>query len=376
MKVITLLGTRPDIIRLSRVMAKLDQYFTHIMVHTGQNYDYELNKIFFDELEIRKPDYFLDVPAGNLAKTIGNIIANFDEVLEKEQPDAMLLLGDTNSALGIIPAKRRKIPIFHMEAGNRSFDQRVPEEINRKIVDHLADINLPYTKIAKSYLLNEGLPPDQVIVTGSPMREVLTYYKPKIDQSNVLNRLALEKGKYFVFSSHREENVDNKQVLATILDTIGDLYQQYKYPIIFTTHPRTREKVKQFGLTIPEGLRMEKPFGFLDYIKLQQEAACVISDSGTLTEEASLVGFPAVNLRTAHERPEGMEKMVAILSGLQKQDIIDSIQIALKLYTSLQWQAEERMVENYRETDVSSKIVGIIQSYTHYVNRKIWRKFL
>jgi UDP-N-acetylglucosamine 2-epimerase (non-hydrolysing) len=357
-------------------MHQLDKYFTHIMVHTGQNYDYELNKIFFEQLEIRKPDYFLNVPGGNLAKTIGNIIGSFDEVLEKEQPDAMLVLGDTNSALGIIPAKRRKIPIFHMEAGNRSFDQRVPEEINRKIVDHLSDINLPYTQIAKNYLLNEGLAPDQVIVTGSPMREVLTYYQPAIERSAILNDLQLEKGKFFIFSSHREENVDQKANLEVILATIAAIYKQWGFPIIFSTHPRTREKIKQFGLEVPEGVRLEKPFGFLDYIKLQEAATCVISDSGTITEEASLLGLCAVNLRNAHERPEGMEKMVVVMSGLQQQDILDSIQIAIGIHAHRKATYYTDIVHDYQETDVSTKIIGIIQSYTHYVNRKVWKKYI
>lgn len=374
MKVVTLLGTRPDIIRLSRVIHKLDQYFTHILVHTGQNYDYELNKIFFEQLELRKPDYFLDAVGDNLAKTIGNIISSFDDVLEKEAPDAMLVLGDTNSALGVIPSKRRKIPIFHMEAGNRSFDQRVPEEINRKIVDHLSDINLPYTQIARSYLLREGLRPEQIIVTGSPMLEVLNHNDKKIERSKILDDLKLSPKKYFVFSSHREENVDNAENLKQIFLSLQSLHSKYNLPIIFSTHPRTRRNIERDKLNLPEGVRFEKPFGFIDYIKLQKNALCVVSDSGTLTEETSLLGLCSVNLRNAHERPEGVEEMVCIMSGLKHDDIVDSIQLAIKLHEERP--AEDLKVNDYLETDVSSKIAGIIQSYTHYVNRFVWHKFL
>jgi len=376
MKVVTLLGTRPDIIRLSRVIHKLDQHFTHILVHTGQNYDYELNKIFFEEFELRKPDYFLNAVGENLAKTIGNIISSFDEVLEKESPDAMLLLGDTNSALGVIPAKRRKIPIFHMEAGNRSFDQRVPEEINRKIVDHLSDINLPYTQIARSYLIREGLRPEQIIVTGSPMLEVLNYNREKIDQSKILDHLKLTARKYFVFSSHREENVDSPGNLKEIFLALESLYAKYNIPIIFSTHPRTRNNIEKSKLTLPEGVRFEKPFGFIDYVKLQQNALCVISDSGTITEETSILGLCSVNLRNAHERPEGVEEMVCIMSGLNHEDILNSIQLAIQLHEERSAAPGYLKVNDYLETDVSSKIVGIIQSYVHYVNRFVWHKFV
>ncbi len=376
MKVITLLGTRPDIIRLSRVMSKLDQYFDHIMVHTGQNYDYELNAIFFEQLEIRKPDYFLDVAGGNLAKTIGNVIINFDEVLEKEKPDAILILGDTNSALGIIPAKRRKIPIFHMEAGNRSFDQRVPEEINRKIVDHLADINLPYTQIAKQYLKDEGFPIDQIIVTGSPMREVLNYYSNKVKLSNILNDLKLEHNKYFIVSCHREENVDQPENLKSILSALNQLCDIYEFPIIFSTHPRTRQRIFDLGFELNNLIKFEKPFGFIDYVKLQIHAACVISDSGTITEETSILNLKSVNLRNAHERPEGVEKMTVIMSGLKEIDILNSVKISMKISEERIRENYKQIVDDYQETDVSSKIIGIIQSYTHYINRKVWKKYL
>lgn len=376
MKVITLLGTRPDIIRLSRIMNKLDHYFEHIMVHTGQNYDYELNAIFFEQLEIRKPDYFLNVAGGNLAHTIGNVIINFDEVLEKEKPDAILILGDTNSALGIIPAKRRKIPIFHMEAGNRSFDQRVPEEINRKIVDHLADINLPYTQIAKQYLKDEGFPVDQIIVTGSPMREVLNYYAEKIRNSNILTTLNIENNKYFIVSCHREENVDKPENLISILSALNRLCELYNYPIIFSTHPRTRQRIEKLGIELNEKIKFEKPFGFIDYIKLQIHAACVISDSGTITEETSILNLKSVNLRNAHERPEGVEKMTVIMSGLREEDIIDSVKISMMICEDRIKDDYIQLVVDYAETDVSSKIIGIIQSYTHYINRKVWKKYL
>ena len=376
MKVITLLGTRPDIIRLSRVIYKLDLYFDHVLVHTGQNFDYELNKIFFDQLELRKPNYFLNAAGDNLAKTIGNIISSFDEVLEKELPDAMLVLGDTNSALGVIPAKRRKIPIFHMEAGNRSFDQRVPEEINRKIVDHLSDINLPYTQIARNYLLREGLQPAQTIVTGSPMLEVLDYNRDKIARSQILSELQLMPKEYFLFSSHREENVDNGQNLKEIFLTLEALVARYGIPIIFSTHPRTRRNIERENLTFPNGVRFEKPFGFIDYVKLQQNALCVVSDSGTLTEESSMLGLCSVNLRNAHERPEGVEEMVCILSGLNHTDILDSIRLAIRLHEERSSEKEYLKVNDYTESDVSSKIVGIVQSYTHYVNRFVWHKFV
>lgn len=376
MKIVTVVGTRPEIIRLSRVIPALDLYFQQILVHTGQNYDYELNKIFFDQLELRKPDYFLDAAGETLAKTIGNVISSLDNVLEKESPDAMLVLGDTNSCLGVIPAKRRKIPIFHMEAGNRCFDQRVPEEINRKIVDHLSDINLPYTQIARSYLLREGIKPEQIIVTGSPMLEVLNYNKNKIENSKVLGELQLSPKKYFLFSSHREENVDNDENLKQIFLSLESLYAKYNLPIIFSTHPRTRKNIEKQKLVLPKGVRFEKPFGFIDYVRLQKDALCVVSDSGTISEETAMLKFCSVNLRNAHERPEGVEEMVCIMSGLDHQDIVDSVELAIKLHEARASNPDYLKVNDYSETDVSSKIAGIIQSYTHYVNRFVWHKFV
>jgi len=371
MRVITLLGTRPDIIRLSRVIGALDNHFNHILVHTGQNFDYDLNEVFFSELEIRKPDHFLEVGGLQLADAIGQIISRFDNILEIEKPDAMLVLGDTNSALGVIPAKRRKIPIFHMEAGNRSFDLRVPEEINRKIVDHTSDINLPYTQIAKFYLVNEGFPIDQIIVTGSPMREVLNFYSDKINNSKILDSLALEKSKYFLVSCHREENVDVEENLKNIIAALLELHKNYGLPIIFSTHPRTRIRIDALNLGSLDGIIFQKPFGFIDYVKLQLDSLCVISDSGTITEEASILKFAAVNLRQAHERPEGMEEMVAILSGVSSRDILSSVNLAIGLFKNF----KSSSVNDYSAFQVSSKIVGIIQSYTHYINRKVWKKF-
>jgi len=370
MKVVTLMGTRPDIIKLSRVINKLDAFFNHTIVHTGQNFDFELNSIFFNQLEIRKPDFFLEASDQTPAKTIANVLQKFDETLSLIQPDAVLVLGDTNSALGIIAAKRRKIPIFHMEAGNRSFDQRVPEEINRKIVDHLSDINLPYTQIAKQHLLFENFPIDRIIVTGSPMKEVLNYYMPKSEDSKILDSLGLKSESYFLVSSHREENVDVKDNLIAILSALSDLYDKFKLPIIFSTHPRTRKRIDELGFSINPNIRFEKPFGFIDYLKLQINAKCVISDSGTITEEASILNFPAVNLRTAHERPEGMEQMSVILSGLNKIAVMKSVELAISLKPHL----GIIKVPDYETDDVSSKIVGLIQSYTHYVNRNVWGK--
>jgi len=376
MKVMTVVGTRPEIIRLSRVIPKLDDCFNHVLVHTGQNYDYELNKIFFDQLELRKPDYFLESADPSLAKTIGNIIATIDEILAKESPDALLVLGDTNSALSVIPAKRRKIPIFHMEAGNRCFDQRVPEEINRKIVDHLADINLPYTHIARNYLIREGIKPEFIIATGSPMREILSHNKQKIDDSKILSEFKLSEKKYFLVSSHREENVDNAENLQQIFSALDGIHSKYNFPVIFSTHPRTRKNMEKNKLTLPKGVRFEKPLGYLDYVKLQKHALCVISDSGTITEEASILGICAVNLRNAHERPEGMEEMVCVMTGLDSKDILASIELALKLHQQRSFQEDYLKVQDYTEADVSSKVAGVIQSYTHYVNRFVWRKFI
>ena len=371
MKIITIVGTRPEIIRLSRVISKLDLFTKHILVHTGQNFDYELNKIFFDDLDIRQPDYFLNAAGGNASETIGRIIISVDEVLEKESPDALLVLGDTNSCLSVIPAKRRKIPIFHMEAGNRCFDQRVPEEINRKIIDHTADINMPYSTIAREYLLREGFPPDQIIKTGSPMYEVLCYYKDKINASRVLSSLELKEQNYFVISTHREENVDAEQSLRKIEKVINAICEEYKLPVILSTHPRTRKKLETYKVAFNPLVRTLKPLGFLDYIKLQQNAFCVISDSGTITEEASIMNFPAVNMREVHERPEGMEEGVAIMTGLNEQNILDAICVATKMSRGAT--RTIRLVSDYDAPFVSDKVTKIILSYTNFINRKVWK---
>ncbi len=372
MKVLTVVGTRPEIIRLSLIIKKLDNFTDHILVHTGQNYDYELNKIFFDELDIRKPNYFLEAAGETLAITIGTIIIKIDEILEKEKPDAFLVLGDTNSSLAVIPAKRRRIPIFHMEAGNRCYDQRVPEETNRKIVDHTSDINMPYSSIAREYLLAEGFPAEQIIKTGSPMFEVLDFYKDRIEESNILEKLNLVKEKYFVVSTHREENVDDKGRLEKIGDILNTISLKYNYPVIFSTHPRTRKKIDAFGIKLNNHVKTLKPLGFIDYIKLQQNAYCVISDSGTITEESSILNFPALNLRDSHERPEGMEESVVIMTGLSKDRVLDSIPVS-----TLQTRGNNRtlkMVNDYHASNVSEKVLRIILSYTDYINRRVWYK--
>lgn len=371
MKVVTIVGTRPEIIRLSRVISKLDKFCNHILIHTGQNFDYELNKIFFDDLGLRRPDHFLDAAGKNAATTIGNIICKVDEILEIEQPDALLVLGDTNSCLSVIPAKRRKIPIFHMEAGNRCYDQRVPEETNRKIVDHTADINMPYSAIAREYLLKEGFPAEQIIKTGSPMYEVITYYKDKINCSDALKRLGLEEQKYFVMSTHREENVDLKENLERIAGILDSICEKYKYPVILSTHPRTQKRIDEFGIKLHPLVKNLKPLGFFDYIKLQQLAFCVISDSGTISEESSILNFPALNMREVHERPEGMEEAVVIMTGLSKQRILESIPVATDAK-----RGEERSIEivrDYFAPGVSDKILKIILSYTNFVKRRVWK---
>jgi UDP-N-acetylglucosamine 2-epimerase len=368
MKVLTVMGTRPEIIRLSRVIFKLDQFTEHILVHTGQNFDYELNKIFFDDLGVRMPDYFLDAAKSNLAQTIGSIIIKIDEVLEKEKPDALLVLGDTNSGLSVIPAKRRKIPIFHMEAGNRCFDQRVPEETNRKIIDHTSDINLTYSSIAREYLLKEGFPAEQIIKTGSPMFEVLDFYKDKIHSSIILDHLNLNRGNYFVVSSHREENVDNFKSLTKIIDILNEVCLKYSMPIIFSVHPRTRIQLEKYGLYLNPLINICKPLGFFDYVKLQKEAFCVISDSGTITEEASIMNFAAINLRFVHERPEGMEEGAVIMAGLSLDRVIESIPVAVSLLP-------KRVVNDYDAPLVSEKILKIILSYTDYVKQRVWKEY-
>ena len=367
MKVMTVVGTRPEIIRLSRVMARLDQYCEHIIVHTGQNYDYELNEVFFNDLGIRKPDLFLGAAGKTAAETIGQIIISVDEALEKYQPEALLILGDTNSCLAAISAKRRKIPVFHMEAGNRCFDFRVPEEINRKIVDHTSDINLTYSEIAREYLLSEGFPADQIIKTGSPMKEVLDYYKSGINASEVISKLGLVKNGYFVVSSHREENVDSEKNLTNLIASLNLLSDHFKKPIIFSTHPRTRKKLETLSLET-------NPFGFLDYVKLQCEAICTLSDSGTITEESSILNFPALNLREVHERPEGFEEGAVMMVGNNFDRIIQGLDILAN--QKRDQERELNIVHDYDVSNVSLKVLRIIQSYTDFVNRKVWKKEL
>ncbi len=372
LKVMTMVGTRPEIIRLSRVIPKLDVHCEHVLVHTGQNYDYELNEVFFSDLGIRKPDAFLEAAGATAAETIGQVIMAADKAFQDHQPEALLLLGDTNSCLAVIAAKRRKIPIFHMEAGNRCFDFRVPEEINRRIVDHMSDINLTYSDIAREYLLREGLPPDQVIKTGSPMREVIEHYKPGIDASDVLVRLKLNARRYFVVSSHREENVDSPENLKKLFSIMSTLAETYQEPVIVSTHPRTRKRMDALGLAAHPLVQFHKPFGFLDYIKMQTQARCVLSDSGTITEESSILNFPALNLREVHERPEGFEEASVMFVGLSVDRVMQGLSIL-----ETQPRGEERglkMVADYTPNNVSDKVLRIIQSYTDFVNRKIWRK--
>ncbi len=371
MKVMTVVGTRPEIIRLSRVMAKLDQYTDHVLVHTGQNYDYELNEIFFDELKLRRPDHFLEAVGGSVAETIGNILVRVDPILEREKPDALLVLGDTNSCLAVIAAKRRKIPIFHMEAGNRCFDQRVPEESNRKVVDHLADINMPYSDIAREYLLREGILPDRVIKTGSPMHEVIHHYLPQIDASDVLARLGLTPEQYFVVSCHREENVDSDQLLDQLVQTLNDLAEQHGCRIIMSTHPRTRNRLESSGAQLNPLVELMKPLGLPDYIQLQRHARAVLSDSGTITEEANILNFPAINIREAHERPEGMEEGAVMMTGLSPIRISQALEILADQPRS---QRLLHPVRDYAVDNVSDKVLRIILSYTDYVKRVVWRQ--
>lgn len=372
LKVMTIVGTRPEIIRLSCTIAKLDRHFEHVLVHTGQNYDYELNQIFFEQLGIRKPDAFLESAGGNAAQTIGRVISEADAVLERYAPDAVLVLGDTNSALAVIAAKRRKIPIFHMEAGNRCFDVRVPEEINRKIVDHTADINLTYSDIARDYLLAEGFPPDQVIVTGSPMREVIEHYRTAFEASDVLARLSLKEGAYFLVSAHREENVDSPRTLAQLVKVLNWLAVTYSLPVIMSTHPRTRNRMDAMKAEVDARVRFEKPFGFLDYLRLQTGARAVLSDSGTITEESSILNFPALNLREVHERPEGFLEGAVMLVGLDVARIEEALGILALQSRGLH--RELRLVSDYEPMNVSDKVLRIILSYTSFVNRKVWQK--
>src|SRR5450830_344364 len=371
LKVLTVVGTRPEIIRLSRVLARLDEHCHHVLVHTGQNYDFELNQVFFDDLEVRKPDHFLNSAEGSTgaAHTIGNLIIAVDKVLDEVKPEAMLVLGDTNSCLSVIPAKRRKIPIFHMEAGNRCFDQRVPEETNRRIVDHTADINLTYSAIARDYLLREGLPPDRVITTGSPMYEVLHHYLPTIQASDVLSRLGLTPRDYYVVSVHREENVDDEAHFDAIIAILRQLSGSGQ-PIVVSTHPRTRKWLDERHVQVPPGVSFLKPLGFLDYVRLELDAQCTLSDSGTITEESNILGFPALNLRETHERPEGMEEAAVIMTGLRPERVVESLAVA-----EAQPRGPDhtlRLVRDYAVPNVSEKVLRIILSYTDYVRRVVW----
>jgi len=372
LKVMTIIGTRPEIIRLSRVIAKFDAHFEHLLVHTGQNHDYELNEVFFSELGLRAPDIFLAAAGANPAETIGQVIIAVDRVFEAHQPDAVLILGDTNSSLAAIAAKRRKIPIFHMEAGNRCFDSRVPEEINRRIVDHIADINLPYSAIARDYLLREGLPPDQIIVTGSPLREVLEHYRPGIEASDVVARLGLTSGRYLLVSAHREETVDPPASLARLLAILNDLAERWGDPVIVSTHPRTRRRLADLGAVAHPGIRFERPFGLFDYGSLQMNARAVLSDSGTITEESAILNFPALNLRETHERPEGSEEASVMMVGLSLARVLQGLDIL-----ATQPRGEDRLLSlpaDYRPTNVSDKVLRLVLGYTDFVNRRVWRR--
>lgn len=372
LKVMTIVGTRPEIIRLSRVIDKLDQHCDHVLVHTGQNYDYELNEVFFSDLGIREPDAFLEAAGATAAETIGRVIIAADRAMQEYAPDALLILGDTNSCLSAISAKRRKIPIFHMEAGNRCFDFRVPEEINRRIVDHTSDINLTYSDIAREYLMREGLPPDQVIKTGSPMREVIEHYRTGIEASNVLTRLELTEQQYFLVSSHREENVDAPESLQRLFSVLNGLAEQFALPVIISTHPRTRKRMDAMGLSAHALVQFHKPFGFLDYVRLQIGARAVLSDSGTITEESSVLNFPALNLREVHERPEGFEEAAVMFVGMDIDRVLQGLDV---LATQPRGKHRVlRMVNDYAPGNVSDKIVRIILSYTDFVNRRVWRK--
>lgn len=373
LKVMTIVGTRPELIKMSRVIAEFDEYTQHVLVHTGQNFDYELNQVFFDDLGIRRPDHFLGAVGDSAAQTIARVIEKADAVLEEERPDALLLYGDTNSCLSVISAKRRKIPVFHMEAGNRCFDQRVPEELNRKVLDHLSDMNLVLTEHARRYLLAEGIPADRIIKTGSHMQEVLQYYMPKISKSDILERLRLNAGGYFLLSAHREENVDSPSNLQDLLDTLQALVKKYDIPVIVSTHPRTRQRLEALGMGgVDARIQFLKPFGFFDYVKLQMEAFCILSDSGTITEEASLLNLPAITIRNAHERPEGMDEGTLIMSGLKADRVLDTVSVVMR-----QRRVDGRpikLVSDYAGGEVSQKILRVVLSYVDFVNRVVWSK--
>jgi UDP-N-acetylglucosamine 2-epimerase len=373
LKVMTIVGTRPELIKMSRVIAEFDRHTQHVLVHTGQNYDYELNQVFFDDLGIRKPDHFLAAVGENAAQTIGQVIIKSDQVMEKEKPDAVLLYGDTNSCLSVLSAKRRKIPVFHMEAGNRCFDQRVPEELNRKVLDHLSDINMVLSEHARRYLIAEGVRPETIIKTGSHMREVLDHYLPNIQASDVLERLGLDSGRYFLVSMHREENVDVPENLRNLLDSLNALADAYGFPVIVSTHPRTAKRLEDIDHGASHALvRFIKPFGFLDYNKLQLEAACVVSDSGTITEESSLLNLPAITIRNAHERPEGMDVGTLIMSGLDPEHVLDAVKVVMAQHRP--GPVSARPVPDYEALNVSQQVLRVVMSYTGYVNRTVWRK--
>jgi len=373
LKVMTLVGTRPELIKMSRVIAELDAHVNHVLVHSGQNYDYELNQVFFDDLDIRKPDYFLGAAGETAAQTIADVISKSDAIFEKEKPDALMLYGDTNTCLAVIAAKRRKIPVFHMEAGNRCFDQRVPEELNRKVLDHLSDINLVLTEHARRYLIAEGIKPETIIKSGSHMEEVLDFYMPKIQASDVLNRMGVEAGKYFIVSIHREENVDTPENLRDLLRTLEALADRYGFPVFISTHPRTRKRLDALGEPVEHPLlRFMKPFGFIDYIRLQMSAFCVLSDSGTITEEASLLDLPAITLRNAHERPEGMDVGTLVMSGLRSARVLEAVSVVTSQHASSE--RVFRKVSDYEAGPVSKQILRVVLSYVDYVNRTVWRK--
>ncbi len=373
LKVMTIVGTRPELIKMSRVITEFDQHTQHVLVHTGQNYDYELNQVFFDDLGIRKPDYFLEAVGENAAQTVARVIEKSDAVMEKEEPDAVMLYGDTNSCLAVISAKRRKIPVFHMEAGNRCFDQRVPEELNRKVLDHLSDINLVLTEHARRYLIAEGIRPETIIKTGSHMREVLDHYMPKIVQSDVLKRMGLVPNKFFIVSAHREENIDSPENMANMVETLNGLAETYDCPVIVSTHPRTKKRLDTMELgKLNPHIQFLKPFGFCDYIKLQMEALCVVSDSGTITEEASLLNLPAITIRNAHERPEGMDVGTLIMSGLKKERVLDSVRVIIAQHDKTK--RVMRPVADYEAGAVSKQLLRVVMSYVDYVNRTVWSK--